>query len=323
MTFPCGPAPANGWPILLFMDGTGGSAESTIISELGTATSTLPYIVASIAPLYSGDRAVPGGGDPELVFFNYINPLAGRTNQLQQAGDMIYLRRVVEGIVLSAAETGNADPVETDDTIEVITGHSQGALTIPQVLAVDDHFDGGFLSAGGAGFYHSILHRADVRGIVDSLLGSAPGELDMFHPVPQVLQTLAEIGDAANYGARVEAAHVVSMGGLKDGCSPLEVIAHLGTAMGLDVANPLYHPVFGSPALEPPTVPLPAMGNLADGRTGVTIQLDTGHFGASTNPTVGRSFVDSLASGGVPTLDPDPLLSSITPGCAGRFDPLP
>src|SRR5262249_6626536 len=26
MTFPCGPAPANGWPILLFMDGTGGSA---------------------------------------------------------------------------------------------------------------------------------------------------------------------------------------------------------------------------------------------------------------------------------------------------------
>src|SRR5262249_25169001 len=87
---------AAGRPILLFMDGTGGTAESEFISELGFAP--LPYIVPSIAPLYSGDRMF-GTSNPELLFFNYVNPLAGRTNQLQQAADMIYLRRVVEGIV--------------------------------------------------------------------------------------------------------------------------------------------------------------------------------------------------------------------------------
>jgi hypothetical protein len=319
MTFPCGAAPVGGWPILLFMDGTGGSAESAFISELGLAP--LPYVVASIAPLYSGDRAVPGA-EPELLFFNYLNPLAGRTNQLQQSADMIYLKRVVQDIVLSAAETNSGGPVDTNDDIVVITGHSQGALTIPLVLAADSAFDGGFISAGGAGFYHSIIHRGDVRSLVDGLLGAAPGELDMFHPVVHALQTLAEVGDAANYAGLVDTAHIVSIGGKIDGCSPLEVIAHLGTALGLDVANPLFQPFFGSALLEPPTVALPVTGNLAGGRTGVTIQLDTGHFGASTNPLIGRTFVESLAGGGTPTVNPGALSPNVTPGCAGRFDPL-
>lgn len=319
MTFPCGPAPVDGWPILLFMDGTGGSAESASIAELGFAP--LPYVVASIAPLYSGDREVPGS-PPELLFFNYLNPLAGRTNQLQQAGDMIYLRRVVEGIVLDAAETGAGGPVQTDDTVVVIVGHSQGAITIPQVLAVDPAFDGGYISAGGAGFYHNIVHRADVRSIVDGILGTPPGELDIFHPIAQVLQVLAEVGDAGNYARRIDTAHVASIGGTIDGCSPLEVVQHLATALGHDVANPLFHPMFGSAALEPSTTTLPAGGNLAGGRTGVTIQLDTGHFGASTNPQIGRTFVESLAAGGTPTVNPGPLSPDSTPGCSGRYDPL-
>jgi hypothetical protein len=281
----------------------------------------LPYVVASIAPLYSGDREVMGQL-PELLFFNYLNPLAGRTNQIQQAADMIYLKRVAQGIVLSAAETNNGSPVDTNDDILVITGHSQGALTIPLTLAADPSFDGAFISAGGAGFYHSIIHRGDVRSLVDGILATAPGELDMFHPVVHALQTLAEVGDAANYARYATNAHIVSIGGKIDGCSPLEVIAHLGTALGLEVANPLFQPFFGSSLLEPPTVALPVTGNLSDGRTGVTIQLDTGHFGATTNPLIGRSFVESLAGGATPTENPGVLSSNMTPGCSGRFDPL-
>ena len=319
MTFPCGAAPAGGWPILLFMDGTGGSAESAFINELGFAP--LPYVVASIAPLYSGDREV-SGQPPELLFFNYLNPLAGRTNQIQQAGDMIYLRRVIEGIVLSAAETGAGGPVDTDDDLVVIVGHSQGALTIPQTLAADSAFDAGYISAGGAGFYHSIVHRGDVRPLVDGILGTPPGELDIFHPTVQVLQVLAEVGDAGNYAERIDTAHVASIGGKIDGCSPLEVVEHLATALGHQVANPLFVPMFGSAALEPSTTTLPVGGNLAGGRTGITIQLDTGHFGASTNPQIGRTFVESLAAGGTPTVNPGPLSSDSTPGCSGRYDPL-
>jgi len=328
MTFPCGPAPANGWPILLFMSGTGGGANSSNISQLGgnSATNPLPYVVASVAPLYSGDRFVPGLPTPynqsEFLFFNYFNPMAARTNQLQQVGDMMYLRRVVEGIQLSAAETGNAAPVQTDDSIEVAAGHSQGALTLPQLLAVDPNFDGGFLSAGGGGLYQTILHRSDVRLPLTAVIGPGAFEMDQFHPLVHAVQTFAEIGDAANYAPFATNAHIVSTSGLIDGCSPVEAISIIGTAMGLDVANPLYYPVFGSALLETPTTSLPAMANLMDGRTGVTVQLDGGHFSATTNPTLGRSFADSLAGGGVPEVDPDPLLSNTVPGCA-RYDPLP
>jgi hypothetical protein len=328
MTFPCGPAPAAGWPILLFMDGTGAGPNSSNISEMGGASSTnpLPYVVASIAPLYSGDRYVCGLPIPfdqsEFLYFNYLNALAGRTNQLQQAGDMIYLRRVIEGIELSAAETGNAAPVPTDDSIEVIGGHSQGALTIPQVLAVDTAFRGGFISAGGGGLYQTVLHRGDVREPLKAFLGPSIDELDMFHPMVHLLQTFAEIGDAANYAPHVQTAHVLSTSGLIDGCSPVEVGSILGTALGLEVANPLYYPVYGSATFETPTTTLPVSGNLAGGRTGVTVQLDAGHFGAATNPSLGRSFADSLATGGVPTVNASSLLSDTVEGCP-RYDPLP
>ncbi len=259
---------------------------------------------------------------PELLFFNYINPLAGRTNQLQQAADMMYLRRVVEGIVLSAAETNAGGPVQTNDAIEVIAGHSQGALTIPITLAADPAFDGAFISAGGAGFYHSILHRGDIRSLVDSLLGTPPTELDIFHPIVHALQTLAEVGDAANYAAQVTTPHIAGIGGTIDGCSPLEVVEHLATALGLQIANPLFDPLFGTAAFEPTITTLPVSGNLAGGRTGVIIQLNTGHYGASTNPQIGRTFVESMAGGSTPTVNPGPLSSDLTPGCSGRFDPL-
>lgn len=323
LTLPCGPAPQNGWPILLFMGGTGASASSDPIRELGSGL--LPYVVASIAPLYSGERFPPDLPPPftasELVFFNYLNPLAGRTNQIQQASEMMYLRRVVEGLVFTAEETAATTPVETDDDLEVIGGHSQGALTLPLTLAFDDAFDAGFLSSGGAGFYHSVVYRSDVRTLLDQILGLPPTELDIFHPALHGLQAMAEVGDAANYAHLIRHAHVLSIGGLKDGCSPIEVISHLATSLGTPVADPLLFPTFGSAALEPPTASFPIAGNLADGRTFVTVQLDTGHFGSRTNPSLGKTFVESLAATGLPTIDPTPLLPDTVPGCAGRFSP--
>lgn len=329
MTVPCGTAPANGWPIFVFMDGTGASAHSNYIPYVGVTgvfSPRLPYVVAVIAPLYSGDRSVAGLPPPydqgEFLYFNYLNPLAGRTNQLQQAADMIYLRRVVEGLTFAASETATPGSVGTDDGVVVIGGHSQGALTVPHVLAVDDHFKGGFISAGGGGLYQTVLHRGDVRPLVDAFLGAAPGELDMFHPVPHALQTLAEAGDSANYAPLVDVAHVLSIGGLIDGCSPLEVVSIIGTGMGLPIVQPLVHPMFGALAFEPGTTVLPVTANLPGGRTGLTVELDTGHFGSVTNPNLGRSFLTSMAAGGAPTVNVAALFSDTDPGC-DRYDPLP
>jgi hypothetical protein len=332
MAVPCGPAPEDGWPILLWMSGTGGSARATPISQLGP---NLPYAVLSIAPLYSGDRLVVAPAPfntPELQFFNYLNPLAGRTNLLQQAADTLYLKRVAQNFALEPGEAGGGVTTFDADTV-VMAGHSQGSSSLPLTLAVDPTVDGAFLSAGGAGLYHSIVHRGDVRALVDALLGASPGELDMFHPYPQVLQTFAETGDAANYGAAIQT-DVALYAGLRDGCSSIEVSRHLAQAMGIPVVNQLTRaPLFGWELLaqvpgynspfEPDTTSVPVSGNLPGGRTGVMIEVDAGHFGASSYPAIGRSFVDSIAAGGPVVVNPG-ATPPVAPGTScPRFDPVP
>jgi len=327
MTVPCAPAPPGGWPIMIWMGGTGGSAQARTIRELdhdwADPAKRLPYVVLSIAPLFSGDRVVPGL-PPELNFFNYFNPLAGRTNQLKQAADILWLKRAAQELTFGPTEAGGAGQNGIDDGTVVMGGHSQGALTLPITLAEDPTITAGFVDSGGAGFYHSIVHRGDVRPLIDGILGTGPGELDIFHPWAQVLQTFAEIGDAANYGRLVDGPDVLVYGGLTDGCSPIEVSMHLAETLDIPVANTLTRrPLFGSTAFEPGLTTLPVSENLAGGRTGVLVQVNDGHFGARANPSIGRSFADSIAGGGPTTEAPTTLDGVWGSNCSQRFDPPP
>jgi hypothetical protein len=333
VAIPCGPAPAHGWPVLLWVDGTGGSARATPINQLGP---NLPYAVFSIAPLYSGDRLVPAApplNTSDFEFYNYLNPLAGRTNQLQQAADVLYLERLTHAFTLSPGEAGLGVDGRFDTATVVVAGHSQGAGTVPLTLAVaPPNVKGGFMSSAGGGLYHSVVHRGDVRALVDGVLGAAPGEIDMFHPYPQVLQTFAEVGDPTNYASAITQ-DVVLYAGLRDGCTSIETATQLAEALGVPIANPQSRrPLFGPEVLahigylspfEPGLVTAPVSRNLPGGRTGVEVQVDAGHFGASSYPAIGRSFIDSIASGGPVVVDPG-ATPPVAPGtqCA-RFDPPP
>lgn len=93
--------------------------------------------------------------------------------------------------------------------------------------------------------------------------------------------------------------------------------------MGLPVANPLALPIFGTASLEPSAIAFAVAGNLPGGLTGVTVHVAGGHFGSIANPTLGRSFVDSLVSGS-PVVSPTlPLNSDPGFGVCVRYDPLP
>jgi hypothetical protein len=327
VTVPCDPVPPGGWPILLFMDGTGASANSRSISQLGSATTPLPYAVFSIAGLFSGDRSVPSPLPSALLFFNYVNPLAGRTNQLQQAADLFELGRAARAAVVrgpGADAGGPAGPIALDAATVVAAGHSQGALTLPITLAADPTIRAGFLSSGGAGFYHAVVHRGDLQDLIRALVPVAPGELDLFHPLVHLLQTFAEIGDAANYAHLVRDADLAIYAGLHDGCSPIESSVHLARALGVPVALPVTRvPLFGSRSLEPPVVAVPVSRNLRGGRTGVLVQLDQGHFGASTAPEIGRSLVESIATGGPARVEASPRPGGGSPSSCARADPPP
>ena len=325
---PCAPAPAGGWPILLFMDGTGGSAHAVNISELGAKANEpakrLPYVVLSIAPLFSGDRFVDSDlPSPELEFFNYFNPIAGRTNQLQQAGDMLSLAKAARQLTFGPTQAGGAGQNAVNHNVVVMAGHSQGALTLPITLSQDPTITGAFLSSGGAGFYHALMHRQDIHALLDQILFLQPGEFDIFHPIAQVLQTMAETGDSSNYGGLVQTPDLVVYGGLNDGCSPIEGTVHLATTLGLPVAHQVTRPaVFGHAPFEPSTVALPVSHNLAGDRTGVVVELEARHFGASYESDIGRSFVVSLAAGRPGTEDPGALGAFTSTDCP-RFDPPP
>ena len=54
------------------------------------------------------------------------------------------------------------------------------------------------------------------------------------------------------------------------------------------------------------------------------VVVDAGHFGASNYPAIGRNFIDTLASTGVPTIDPGstPAVAPGTSQCV-RYDPAP
>ena len=192
----------------------------------------------------------------------------------------------------------------------VVGGHSQGAGTVPLTLAVaPPNVQGGFMSSAGAGLYHSIVHRGDVRALVDGLLAAEPGEIDMFHPYPQVLQTFAEVADPANYASAITA-DLVLYAGLRDGCTSIETSTHLAEALERPDRQPPGPPApvrprrpgRASPATRrrssPRSSTTPVSQNLPGGRTGAVVQVDSGHFGARTYPTIGRSFIDSIAAGG-------------------------
>ena len=237
VAIPCGPAPEDGWPVLLWIAGTGGVARATP-TELGP---NIPYAVFSIAPLYSGDRLVsapPPFNTSELLYYNYLNPLAGRTNQLQQAADVLYLERLAHAFATEPGEAGGGVDGRFDTSTVVVGGHSQGAGTIPLTLAVaPPNVQGGFMSCAGAGLYHSIVHRGDVRPLVDALLASQPGEIDMFHPYPHVLQTFAEGADPSNYAPAITA-DLALYAGLRDGCTSIETSVHLAQALDIPIVNP-------------------------------------------------------------------------------------
>lgn len=341
--FPCGTPPPGGWPVVTHIDGTGANYDraSDFVNTYFAPPAQLDVAVFSIAPVFSGDRADPGlaemgrrlaalginlaGFDlTELAFYNFFNPVAGRDNQLQQAADASFLRRLASAFTATVNSTdGTPLTLTTDPGRVMYSGHSQGSTSVAPALAVDPGFSAAFLSSAGAGLYHAIIHRGDIRPLVDALLFTNRTELSEAHPIVQVLQTLAEGGDSSNYASQILTPNVLMTNGMDDGCQPREAAFHLATAAGFDVATPVLKPVPGiEDLLGRSALDRPISGNLGDGRTGAIIEIEGGHFVSRTNPELVRGWVDSWVATGHAVVDAGPLVPNpLKGGCPYRFDP--
>lgn len=306
---PCGAAPTQGWPIQTFIDGTG----ANVRVEGGFGRAATQTLIGSIAPLYSPQEN--GDGFSELLFYNFLNPAAARTNPIQQAADNLALIEALQRLELDGALLDTDATVRTRDDRVVVTGHSQGAQTVALVASNQPAVVGIVSNAATSGQYNSVSYRSDVRDIIGVVLGSKRG-IDIRNPLVQVIQTLLDVDEPANFPTE---GHWLNFAGRDDGCLTLEASRHLAASQRLTVVDPQHPSLFGEPSLDPVLGSLPIRGNGPDDTTRVSIEAPGTHRVAFGNVGLVADVIDELALGVTPTVPDVPIDPGPPDSCTPRY----
>ena len=211
------PMPADGYPLVLYAHGTGGDFESVWRELNGFGTTLPPKCVAAMGvdQIFHGARpgAPPMDANYEnavdLLFFNLFNPVAARTNGRQAAVDVVQQARLFSDshAIIPAAISRSGSDILFDSTKLMFVGHSQGGVNGPLFLAADDQTRGGVLSGTGAMITVALLEKTQpapsVAAAVRTLLGLSNAayddELNLFHPVINLAQTIVDTTDPVHY----------------------------------------------------------------------------------------------------------------------------
>ena len=314
--------PSAGWPIVMYSHGTGGSysgfAKYTAprFTELGIA------MIGIDQPLH-GKRYSGPPIDVEFYSFNFTNPYGARSLFRQAGLDFVTLTRLLNKMTFSVA----GQKVRFDGTRLGYFGHSQGGLTGALFLAVARNLRAAVLSGAGGGLSDTILLRKqldsgtnfDIKATLEGVLELAyEDELDLFHPVLTLVQTLVETTDPINYSPYYldnrfvdDPINVLITEGVEDPYTPAVTTDALAIAGRIPPLSPKVHGHPGFDLLELGQLSLPVQGNqqAEDGRiaTAALAQFnDYGHFVAFDNPTC-RAYYLSLfqsafSTSGAPTI---------------------
>lgn len=204
LTVPEGDEPPSGWPVVLYSHGTGGNwttawnggatDEAAVLGNEGVA------LIAISQPLHA-DRATPET-DPELDTFNYLNPVAARTNFRQGALDQVYLAHLLHDLPMTFLAPDR--PIRLDPDRVAYFGHSQGGMVgaLAAPIMAEDVVAAGFSGTGGV-LSIAVIERKDPLDIAAAVAGvlglSDASELDTFHPVIGLVQSLGDAVDPVNY----------------------------------------------------------------------------------------------------------------------------
>jgi hypothetical protein len=345
--------PAGGYPIVLYAHGTGGNYRSIVDEGNSFGDLMAQHCLASLGidQIFHGTRpGAPPANDPSyetvvsLLFFNLNNPLAARANAPESAVDFVQLARLFTEahLTVPAAVSRTSAPIAFDASKLLFIGHSQGGINGPMFLAADSQARGGVLSGSGAMITVALLEKTEpqpsVASAVKVLLGlvtpDEAAELNLFHPVLNLAQTVIDPADPIHYERRIVTnprggfspksilqTEGVTADGTGDSYAPPHGIEIASVALGLPRELPGVHTIseaaWSSSALADVTVPASGLsGNLAGGlASGVLGQFlpapnDDGHFVAFDVPAAHAQvggFCANLAAdphGRVPALGP-------------------
>ena len=333
--------PSQGWPIVPYMHGTGGSRFSFIND--GTAGRLAGVGIAGLGidqPLHGiRQGATPDGTN----FYNPLNPDSLRDNPLQAATDSLVVDRLVRKLrvpvdaVTIPPGPGFAlptKPIRFDRSRVGFMGHSQGATTGPLFLGVARNLRGGVISAGGGHLLVNILTREaeffaglKLRDLVAIFLG---GPVDLFHPALHLLQMGSDVSDPASFAPlfkderRGRPLSLLFTHGTADGFVTTPMVTAMVVAGRYPLVSPTFPPI-SFPLLpgysyqeafdlaDLPTLATPVSGNLGTPRspaTGGLVLFDgQGHFPVFNFPPAiaqWTGFMRTLMYDPVATILPQP-----------------
>ena len=315
LAVPTGQPPVQGWPVVMYAHGTGGSRNSFIDAQDDVADKLARRGLASISidqPLHASRN--PWGRDEDLITFNAYNILAMRDNFRQAAADLFVLEKIVQTLSVPANLVPGKPAIVLDANRLAFMGHSQGSLNGPLYNAVSSQTKGVVYSGAGGGLGPALLGKekpVDIPALIVTAMGLVPEEFDLDHPLISVFQTFAERADPLNYARRHNQKHVFVSQGLLDDYALPEQAAALAGAMDCAPMKPIVEPIEvfslrGQSSLDPP---VSGNRNSEEGvTTCVMVQYpQDGHFALFNNSDAQRHYLDFLQSvlaGQVPAVGP-------------------
>lgn len=319
VSVPTGEMPEDGWPVVLYAHGTGGSYLSFYYSGVASNLARVEdeggvvsgFAMIGIDQVVHGTRCGEETCSPETDFFNFNNPLAGRDNVRQAAIDNFHLIRLASVLRRSSAP-GTGQSFELDGERMYFMGHSQGGLTGPPFLAYARRIRAAVLSGAGGNMILSLLQKTepvDISALVAIMLDDE--EVDRFHPALTLIQTFIEPSDSINYGrlitteppAGCEPKSVYQSQGLIDHYTPPDLMEALGVALGLEWAVPKESELAAFELVgQPEPIERPVSHNIAgETATGVFVQYPEaegadGHFVVFDRQDAMRDYAMFLAT---------------------------
>ncbi len=224
--------PPQGWPVVIYQHGTGGSyrgfCNSDSALEVANRLGAVGLVGLGIDQPLHGTR-LGDGQYSDLNNFNILNPDSGTTNFRQGAVDVIYLARTLARQPWTFT-TPEGVEVTTDPDNVLFLGHSQGGITGAIAAPfIGQDVESTVLSAAGGVLAVTIVVRDDVLDfaeLVHSILQfEEDEEVIEFHPVLGLIQTAVEVTDPVNYGP-----YWFSQPGDWAGHTPAQILLTSGTA---------------------------------------------------------------------------------------------